>query len=298
MTSRNERPAMPMSRRGLLRSTAALAAVVAGGRSVSSSTSAEEPPRSPASGRLKQSACRWCYAKVPLDELCVAVKGMGLVGLDLLTPEDFPTIKEHGLVCTMTKSSSLANGLCDPQHHEVHLKAIHEAIEATAREGWKNVICFSGNARGIDREAGMLNCLEALRRIVPEAEKAGVTLHMELLNSKVNHRDYMCDNTTWGVELVKRVGSDRFKLLYDIYHMQIMEGDVIRTIEANKDAFGHFHTGGVPGRHELDDTQELNYKAIARAIADTGFDGYFAHEFNPTRDPLTSLREAVTLCTV
>jgi hydroxypyruvate isomerase len=255
-------------------------------------------PIRPPAGRLNQSACRWCYGKIPLDELCSAATRLGLVGIDLLGPDDFPTIKKHGLVCTMVSSHPLSDGLCDPKYRESSLKAIHAAIEATAREGWKNVICFSGNARGIDRETGMKNCVEALKEVVPVAEKAGVVLQMELLNSKVDHADYMCDNSTWGVELVKRVGSDHFKLLYDIYHMQIMEGDVIRTIEKNKDAFGHYHTGGNPGRHEIDETQELNYKAIARAIADMGFTGYYAHEFIPVRDPLKSLEEAVTLCRV
>ncbi|GIW86591.1 MAG: hydroxypyruvate isomerase [Isosphaeraceae bacterium] len=258
--------------------------------------SASTPAR-PA-GRLRQSACRWCYNKIDLDTLCSAAQRLGLAGIDLLTPADFPTLKKYGLVCTMVSSHPLTDGLCDPKYHESSLKAIHDAIEATAREGWKNVICFSGNARGIDRKTGMNHCVQALKQIVPVAEKAGVTLQMELLNSKVDHPDYMCDNSAWGVELVQRVGSDHFKLLYDIYHMQIMEGDIIRTIEKHKDAFGHFHTGGNPGRHEIDDSQELNYKAIAKAIADTGFSGYFAHEFIPVRDPLASLEQAVTLCQV
>jgi hydroxypyruvate isomerase len=284
-----------------LRSAAALAAAGAvGGLSPGALAGGADQAESStaARGRLRQSVCRWCYAKIPLDDLCAAASRMGLVGIDLLKPGDFPTLKKFGLACTMTSSHPLADGLCDPRFHGPCLEAIHAAIEATAREGWKNVICFSGNARGIDRETGMKNCLKALREVVPTAEKAGVVLQMELLNSKVNHKDYMCDNSAWGVELVRRVGSGHFKLLYDIYHMQIMEGDVIRTIEANRDHFGHFHTGGNPGRHELDDTQELNYRAIARAIADLGFQGYIAHEFIPVRDPLTSLDEAVTLCRV
>ncbi|APW59196.1 Hydroxypyruvate isomerase [Paludisphaera borealis] len=198
----------------------------------------------------------------------------------------------------MTSSHPLSDGLCEPKFHEMALKKINEAIEATAKEGWRNVICFSGNRRGIDERVGMDNCVKALKQIVPVAEKANVILSMELLNSKVDHHDYMCDNTKWGVELVKRVGSGNFKLLYDIYHMQIMEGDVIRTIEKDHDAFGHYHTGGNPGRHELDETQELNYKAIAKAVADVGFQGYYAHEFIPVRDPLTSLNEAVELSIV
>ena len=297
MTTRPDGPEPRPSRRSVLRTAAALTAAGASA-GLPATTRGDEPGQARRKGRLQQSVCRWCYGKIPLDDLCTAAVGMGLVGIDLLTPADFPTLKTHGLVCTMTSSHPLSDGLCDPKFHDSALKAIHTAIEATAREGWKNVICFSGNSRGIDRETGMKNCVKALREVVPAAEKAGVILQMELLNSKVDHKDYMCDNSTWGVELVKRVGSGHFKLLYDIYHMQIMEGDVIRTIEANREHYGHYHTGGNPGRHEIDDSQELNYRRIARAIADIGFEGYFAHEFIPVREPLASLREAVTLCTV
>jgi hydroxypyruvate isomerase len=263
------------------------------------SANAAAPAREGASsGRIHQSVCRWCYAKIPLDDLCSAAKRMGLVGIDLLGTADFPSIKKYGLICTMVTSHPLSEGLCDPRYWDASLKAMNAAIEATAREGWRNVICFSGNRRGIDDKTGMDNCVKALREVVPVAEKANVVLNMELLNSKVNHKDYMCDRSPWGIELVKRVGSDHFKLLYDIYHMQIMEGDVIRTIQNEHAHFGHYHTGGNPGRHELDETQELNYKAIARAIADIGFKGYMAHEFIPVRDPLTSLGEAVELCVV
>lgn len=282
----------PTTRRDILRAAGAIAAVGA----IGAAPRADEPAA--AKGKLHQSVCRWCYGGVSLEDLCATGKRLGLVGIDLMSPEEFPTLKKYGLVCTMTKSHSLGNGLCDEKFHEASLKAINEAIEATAKEGWKNVICFSGNARGIDREVGLKNCTKALKEIAPVAEKAGIVLQMELLNSKVDHKDYMCDNSEWGVELVKRVGSDNFKLLYDVYHMQIMEGDVIRTIQKNKDYYGHYHTGGNPGRHEIDELQELNYKAIAKAIADIGFDGYFAHEFIPVRDPLTSLSEAVALCTV
>lgn len=280
------------TRRGVL---GTIAAVTAAGALPGRAVSADGPARK---GRLNQSVCRWCYGKVSLEDLCSAANRMGLVGIDLMTAKDFPTLKANGLICTMTSSHPLQDGLCEPKFHEDCLKTIHEAIEATAKEGWKNVICFSGNRRGIDEKVGMDNCVKALKQITPVAEKAGIILNMELLNSKVDHKDYMCDNSTWGVELVKRVGSDNFKLLYDIYHMQIMEGDVIRTIERDHKYFGHYHTGGNPGRHEIDEGQELNYKAIARAIAGTGFQGYFAHEFLPVREPLASLGEAVTLCTV
>lgn len=249
-------------------------------------------------GRLKQSVCKWCFPKISLEALAATASSLGMVGIDLLDPPDFPTLKKHGLVCTMVQSHPLGNGLCDTQFHDMCLEKINVAIEATSAEGWRNVIVFSGNARGIDRETGMKNCVDALRKVVPVAEKAGVTLQMELLNSKVNHADYMCDNSKWGVELVKRVGSDNFKLLYDIYHMQIMEGDIIRTIQENHAYYGHYHTAGNPGRHELDDTQELFYPPIAKAIADTGFDGYLAHEFLPTRDPVAGLTDAVSQCIV
>ncbi|MEM9643609.1 MAG: TIM barrel protein [Planctomycetota bacterium] len=250
------------------------------------------------SGRLQQSVCKWCYSKISLEDMCETVSGLGMVGIDLLEPSDFETLKAHDLVCTMVSSHPLPDGLCDPQFHDMAIEQISAAVEATGKEGWRNVICFSGNARGIDREAGMQNCVDALKKVVPIAEKNNVILNMELLNSKVNHPDYMCDNSTWGVELVKRVASDNFKLLYDIYHMQIMEGDIIRTIERDHQYFGHYHTAGNPGRNELDENQELLYPPIAKAIADTGFDGYFAHEFIPKRDPIAGLTDAVRQCIV
>jgi hydroxypyruvate isomerase len=299
MRRQDDRNRSPMTRRTLLRSTAA-AAVTVGAMGPTGTARADDPPRGTAvsRGRLKQSACRWCYGRLPIDDLAAAAREMGLVGLDLMKPDEFDALKRHGLVCTMTSTHGLTVGLNDPKNHEECLKAIHEAIEATAREGWRNVITFSGNRNGMDDRAGLEHCAKALREIVPVAEQAGVIINMELLNSKVDHPDYMCDRSDWGVELVKRVGSDHFKMLYDIYHMQIMEGDVIRTIEANHPYFGHYHTAGNPGRNELDDTQELNYPPICRAIVDTGFDGYLAQEFIPKRDPLTSLAEAVALCDV
>jgi len=247
---------------------------------------------------LKQSVCRWCFNSTPLDELAQAAKGMGLIGLDLMRPDEFPVLQKHGLICTMTRTHSLTKGLNDPANHRSCLQIINNAIEATAAVGYRNVICFSGNRNGLDDRTGMKNCLTALKEVVPVAEKAGVILNMELLNSRVNHPDYMCDRSEWGIELVKQVGSDHFRLLYDIYHMQIMEGDIIRSIEQNHQYFGHYHTAGNPGRHELDDRQELNYPAICRTVVDTGFDGYLAQEFIPTANPLQSLADAVRLCDV
>jgi hydroxypyruvate isomerase len=291
-----------LSRRDLL----AAASVAAGAAALSKVGYAEDAKSSTASaqgadvraGRLKQSVCKWCFPKMSVEELAVAGKDIGLVAIDLLGPNDFETVKKHGLVCSMVNSHPLSDGLCDPKYWDMALEKINEAIEATAKEGWRNVICFSGNARGIDRKTGMKNCAEALKKIVPVAEKANVILNMELLNSRVNHPDYMCDRSDWGVELCKMVGSDHFKLLYDIYHMQIMEGDLIRTIQRDHQFFGHYHTAGNPDRHELDETQELFYPPIAKAIADSGFDGFFAHEFIPTRDPLASLTAAARQCAV
>jgi hydroxypyruvate isomerase len=223
---------------------------------------------------------------------------MGLVGIDLLTPPDFAAVKEHGLVCTMTSTHGITEGLNHPDHQPACLAKIRDAIEATAAEGWRNVICFSGNRRGMDDQTGLENCAAALKKVAGLAEGKNVVINMELLNSRVDHADYMCDRSAWGIELVKRVGSPNFKLLYDIYHMQIMEGDIIRSIRDNHEFFGHYHTAGNPGRHELDDSQELQYAPIAQAIVNTGFDGFMAQEFIPTRDPLTSLAEAVAVCDV
>ncbi|MCH2203385.1 MAG: TIM barrel protein [Fuerstiella sp.] len=281
------------SRRALLRATAATVFV-----GTAASARDELPSRLVKNGRLKQSVCRWCFRTIGLDDLAAAAAKMGLVGVDLLSPDEFPVLKKYGLVCTMTKTHGIKDGLNDPANHDSCLEAINSAIEANAAAGFRNVICFSGNRRGLDDRTGMKNCVTALKKILPVAEKAGVVINMELLNSRVNHPDYMCDRSEWGIELVRQVGSDHFKLLYDIYHMQIMEGDIIRSIQKNHDYFGHYHTAGNPGRHELDDTQELNYPAICRAIVETGYDGFFGQEFRPTRDPLTSLAEAVELCDV
>jgi hydroxypyruvate isomerase len=249
-------------------------------------------------GRIRQSVCQWCYGKMPVADLCSLAKRLGLVGIDLVGPEHFATLKQHGLIGTMTPSHNLAQGLCNPQYHAECLAKIRTAIDATAEAGFPNVICFSGNRGGIDDEQGLANCAHALKQIVGLAEQRGVMLCMELLNSKRDHKDYMCDSTEWGARLVSAVGSPRLKLLYDIYHMQIDEGDVINTIRTHKDAIAHYHTAGVPGRHELDQNQELNYPAIARAIAETGFNGFLAHEFLPTRDAAAGLQQAIEQCTV
>jgi hydroxypyruvate isomerase len=193
---------------------------------------------------------------------------------------------------------SIPDALNVTANHDAIVRHFEENIPKAAAARVPNVITFFGNRRGMADEAAIDNCVAGLNRVKRVAEDHGVTVCVELLNSKVNHKDYQGDRTAFGVRVIKAVDSPRVKLLYDIYHMQIMEGDVIRTIRENSQYIAHYHTGGVPGRHELDDTQELNWRAIAKAVADTGFQGYFAHEFVPTRDPLMSLREAVTLCDV
>ena len=250
-------------------------------------------------GRLKQSASRGCYAKIPLDALCRAAAEIGLSGIDLVGSQDWPTIRKYGLVPAMTPGAgTIPEGWNRTENHDRLEKEMRDNIVRASAAKVPNVITFSGNRRGLSDEQGKENCILGLRRVKKLAEDSGVTVCMELLNSKVDHKDYQCDHTRWGVDVVKAVDSPRVKLLYDIYHMQIMEGDIIRTIRDNIASIAHFHTGGVPGRHELDETQELQWRTIAKAIADLNFTGFFAHEFTPARDPLTSLRQAFELCTV
>ena len=249
-------------------------------------------------GRINQSVSRWCYGKIPLDEFCEVVKKMGLGGIDLMGPKDFPTLKKHGLLCTMIETHSLTNGINNKQNHDQCLDQIRSAIDAAAEYGFPNVISFPGNRGEISDEQGIENSVEALKKIAGYAEEKKVTICLEYLNSKVNHKGYMFDNMAWGVEVCKQVGSERVKILYDIYHAQVMEGDIIRTIQNNGKYIGHYHTGGNPGRNEIDETQELYYPAIMKAIVETGYKGYVAHEFTPRRDPLTSLAQAVQICDV
>lgn len=251
-------------------------------------------------GRLNQSVCRWCYNKIPLEEFAKAVADMGLKGIDLLNnPADWPIVKKYGLIPTMTSGAGTIADACNRKDlHDKLEKEFQVNIPRAAQNGLPNVITFSGNRKGMSDGEGIENTVLLLNRVKGLAEQHNVTICLELLNSKVDHKDYMADHTAWGAEVVRRVNSPRVKLLYDIYHMQIMEGDIIRTIRANIQHIAHFHTGGNPGRNELDETQELNWRTIAVAIADLGFKGYFAHEFVPKREPLKSLREAVQLCDV
>lgn len=252
-------------------------------------------------GKINHSVCKWCYSKIPLETFAQECQKIGLKSIELLGPEEWPILKKYGLTCALPNGAGMGieKGFNDPKNHDALVKSYEEIFPKIQAAGYTSVICFSGNRNGMSDIDGMRNCAEGLKRLMPSAEKYNVTLIMELLNSKVNHRDYMCDHTTWGAGLCEMIGSEKFKLLYDIYHMQIMEGDVIATIKKYHKYIGHYHTGGVPGRNEIDETQELYYPAIMKAIVDTGFKGFVAQEFIPSRkDDIASLKQGVTICDI
>ena len=251
------------------------------------------------SSSIKQSICRWCYGSIPLDRLAAEARKLGYRSIELLGPEEVPAVKAQGLTCALLNGTGpIGDCLNRVENHDRCEAELRKAIDFASDEKLPNVVCFSGNRAGMGDEEGLRNCVTGLKRVAGYAERRNVTVCLELLNSKVDHKDYMADHTEWGVRVVKAVGSERVKLLYDIYHMQIMEGDVIRTIRENSEYIGHYHTGGVPGRNEIDDTQELNYPAIVRAILETGYEGFIGQEFVPKRDPLTSLAEGYRICAV
>ena len=252
-------------------------------------------------GKINHSVARWCFSDFDIETLCVEAKKIGITGIDLVGPNDWPILKKHNLVSTMCNGAelNLVDGFNDQKFHEQLIKNYTEMIPLVAKAGYKNLICFSGNKRGKTDEEGWNNCVLGLKKLIPLAEKHQVTLVMELLNSKIDHKDYQCDKTSWGVELAKRLNSENFKLLYDIYHMQIDEGDVIRTIRESHKYIAHYHTGGVPGRNEIDETQELNYSTIMKAIAATGFTGFVGQEFIPKqKDKIASLKKAIEICDI
>ncbi len=260
-------------------------------------------PTQSAGGRLKQGVSLWCWEKIyNLDQLCQQAVRIGIKGIDLVTPDQYATVQKYGLVPSMTSGTppnTIPIGLNRIENHERVLASLKNDITLASAAKVPNVITFSGNRNGMPDNEGLANCAIALNKIKGYAEEKNVTVNLELLNSKVNHKDYMADHTAWGVELMKRVNSPKVKLLYDIYHMQIMEGDLIRTIRDNYDFIGHFHTGGVPGRHELDDTQEVTWHAVAAAIADLGYQGFFSHEFIPAQNPpIYGLEHAFEICNV
>ncbi len=301
-----------LSRRSALRKIAGGTATLAAVASLSDRLrAADHAGRPRLKGNIHHSVCVWCYnsllnpgkdtpAKMSLEDFCRACYNLGLESVELLGPADWPTVKKAGLTCAMCSGvDNIPYGWNRVEHHDDLLARFEQVIPQVAGFGFPNIITFSGNCKGMGKEEGLENCLKGLKRLMPIAEKHKVTVCMELLNSKRSHKDYMCDHTDWGVELCKRVGSERFKLLYDIFHMQIMEGDLSDTIRENHQYIAHFHTGGVPGRHEIDDTQEIYYPEVMRAIVATGFKGFVAQEFVPARpDALASLKECVLICDV
>jgi len=300
-----------VNRRDFIASSAALAA----GSALPTLAVGHQPPAPPVpsspdttpslpgklKGNINHSVCAWCYGGMPLEKLCEQAASIGMKSVELLGEDQWATAKKHGLTCAVAgqvRTNPIHRGWNRVEHHDSILADLEARLPKVKEAGIPAQIVFSGNRKGVTDEAGLEACAAGLKRVTPLAEKLGVTLVMELLNSRVDHKDYQCDRTPWGVELVRRVGSPRFKLLYDVYHMQIMEGDVIRTIRDNITHIGHVHTGGNPGRNEIDQSQELNYGAICRALVEKRYTGYVGQEFIPTRDPITSLREAVAICDI
>ena len=295
---------MNIPRRNLLKGIALSGAAFSSNVALSFSTRASESKILSLKGHINHSVARWTYGDLSIEELCKAVNTIGFSAIDLVGPKDWPILKRYGIDSSMCNGAeiNLVDGWIHPQFHTELVERYSQHIDLVAKAGYTNLVCFSGNARGMAKEVGLENAVKGLQRILPHAEKKGVVIQMELFNSKIDHPDYMADTSDWGVALCQKLDSPNFKLLYDIYHMQVNEGDIIRTIRDNHQYFGHYHTAGVPGRHEIDDTQELNYPAIAKAIRDTGFTGFLAQEFIPTAESQTgqieSLRNAIQICDV
>ena len=292
----------PTSRRNAMKKMASTAAVAITGAALAHRVdAAEQTLEKELKGKINHSVCRWCYQSIELEDLCKAAKKIGIASIELVGPEEWPILQKYGLTSALPwgAGKGITEGFNNPQLHDELVQSYEAIIPKVAAAGYKQIICFSGNRNGLDDEKGIENCAVGLKRLMPIAEKYKVTMVMELLNSKVDHHDYQCDHTEWGVALCDKIGSDQFKLLYDIYHMQIMEGDVIATIRKRSKYISHFHTGGVPGRNEIDETQELQYPAIMKAIAETGFKGFVAQEFIPKReDKIASLSQGVRICDV
>jgi hydroxypyruvate isomerase len=296
-----------MNRRKVLKKTALAASLTMANPLISHIEAAETALGTELKGKINHSACRWCYQTIPFEDLCKAAKEIGLQSIELTGPEEWPILKKYGLTAAIGWGSypegmGLTNFFNNPKNHDALTTFYEDLIPKAANAGIKNLICFSGNRAGLNDYEGLLNCKKGIQKIIKTAEKYQITISMELLNSKVDHRDYQCDHTEWGAVLCEMVGSEYFKLLYDIYHMQIMEGDVIATIRKYHPYISHYHTGGVPGRHEIDETQELNYPLIMKTIVETGYKGFVGQEFIPTSKEtagkLASLKKAVQICDI
>jgi len=289
-----------LSRRTLLAGAAGASAAAAGALGLPASAGESETvEKAVTKGRLKQSVAQWCFNDHwDIEDTCRIASKLGLKSVELVDTKHWPLLKEHGLVCALHGSHPLKKGMNDPDNHEMCIEKIRQSIDECAEYGFPNVIAFTGNRNGIPDEEGLENCVKGLKKVVGYAEDKGVNLCLEILNSREDHPGYQGDHVDYCMDIIKGVGSPRMKLLFDIYHAQIMDGDIIRRIREYQDYIGHYHTAGNPGRHELDDSQEINYGAVMKAIADTGYDGYVGQEFIPTRDPVRSLRHAAALCDV
>jgi len=289
-----------MKRRNFIGTTAAASVGFIACKQTDATTTTVKKETEALKGNINHSVCHWCYNDIPLEEFLQNISELGIKAIDLMGPEEWPLLKKHGIHSAMCNGAeiSLTEGWCDPKYHDTLIKNYTEMIPKVAEAGYTNLICFSGNRRGMDNDTGLANCVTGLKKIMPLAEKHGVVIQMELFN-QIDHEDYMCDSSRWGIELCKALGSDNFKLLFDIYHMQIQEGDIIRSIQQNHQYFGHYHTAGNPGRNEINETQELFYPAIMKAILATDYQGYVAQEFIPTwDDKLAALKQGISICDV
>jgi hydroxypyruvate isomerase len=315
MSTKNEQEMSgSFTRRRLIKRAAGTVAVAAGlpllgqrRRSPAQRTAAI--PRAVTKRRINQSVCEWCFVgdasvkPMTLERLCQVAAALGIKSVELVQPENWPILKKHGLVCALANSHGFVKGFNDKANHEMCIAEIRKSVDACAEAGFPSVITFSGFRNGIPDDVGLENTVEGLKKVIGYAEQKKINLCIEVLNSRVDvemkgHPGYMGDTVEWCGEVCKRIGSPRMKMLFDIYHVQIMQGDIITRIREWKDYIGHYHTAGVPGRNELDDNQELNYPPIMRTIVETGYQGYVGQEFIPTRDPIQSLYEAVKLCDV
>ena len=294
-----------LTRRRLLQGAAGTLAAVAGGSFVGRAAQSPAPSAGPVvtKGRIKQSVCQWCYNPMPLETLAQNAAAMGLRSIELVEPEGWPILKKYGLVCALANSHGFAHGFAHKEEHAMCIDNLKKQIDLCAEAKFPTVITFSGYRKGLADEVGLENAVQGLKQVIGYAEKKGINLCLEVLNSRVEvemkgHPDYMCDHVEWAAEVCRRIASPRMTFLFDVYHVQVMQGDIIARIKKYHQYIGHYHTAGVPGRNEIDDSQEINYPAVMKVIAETGYQGYVGQEFIPTRDPMQSLRAAVQLCAV
>jgi len=301
--SQRSRASLKLNRRRALQSGMGAAVLLGSGGFGQAAEDHRGRPVRKLRGRIKQSVCPWCFDPMPLETLCRHAAAMGIQSVELVEPKDWPILKKYGLVCAIAGSHSFTEGLCDRAYHQVCIESLRRRTDECDEGGVPSVITFSGVGNGVSSDVGLENTVAGLKQVIRQAEKKKVNVCLEVLNTRVDKTmigvpGYLCDTVEWAVEVCRKIGSPRMKVLFDIFHVQIMQGDIISRIRQYREFIGHYHTAGVPGRHEIDDTQEINYPPIMRAILETGYQGYVAHEFIPKRDPIKSLRQAVALCDV